>query len=92
MTTNLENKIEKEIDERDSVNAVTAEEKDGTVLDGKMYAEMINAGAANLKAHAQEMEDEVIDKHIALFVNDFSLSLGAEGRAAMQRLTALDDF
>lgn len=45
-----------------------------------------------VKAHAQEMEDEVIDKHIALFVNDFSLSLGAEGRAAMQRLTALDDF
>ena len=57
MTTNLENKIEKEIDERDSVNAVTAEEKDGTVLDGKMYAEMINAGAANLKAHAQEIND-----------------------------------
>ena len=45
-----------------------------------------------VKAHAQEMEDEVIDKHIALFVNDFSLSLGDEGRAAMQRLTALDDF
>ena len=45
-----------------------------------------------VKAHAQEMEDEVIDKHIALFVNDFSLSLGDEGRAAMQRLTALNDF
>jgi DAK2 domain fusion protein YloV len=57
MTTNLENKIEKEIDERDKVNAVTAEEKDESVLDGKMYAEMINAGAANLKAHAQEIND-----------------------------------
>lgn len=45
-----------------------------------------------VKAHAQEMEDDVIDKHIALFVNDFSLSLGDEGRAAMQRLTTLDDF
>ena len=45
-----------------------------------------------VKAHAQEMEDDVIDKHIALFVNDFSLTLGDEGRAAMQALTALDNF
>ena len=45
-----------------------------------------------VKAHAQEMEDDVIDKHIALFVNDFSLSLGDEGRAATQRLTALQEF
>ena len=45
-----------------------------------------------VKAHARELEDDVIDKHIALFVNDFSLSLGDEGRAAMQRLTTLDDF
>lgn len=57
MTTNLENKIDNEIDRRDNVDAVTAEGKDETVLDGKMYAEMINAGAANLKAHAQEIND-----------------------------------
>lgn len=45
-----------------------------------------------VKSHAQEMEDDVIDKHIALFVNDFSLDLGTEGRSAMRALTALDDF
>ena len=45
-----------------------------------------------VKAHAQEMEDDVIDKHIALFVNDFSLSLGEEGRSAVKRLTALEEF
>ena len=39
-----------------------------------------------IKAHAQELEDDVIDKHIALFVNDFSLSLGAEGRHAIEEL------
>lgn len=39
-----------------------------------------------IKAHAQELEDNVIDKHIALFVNDFSLSLGAEGRHAIEEL------
>ena len=39
-----------------------------------------------IKEHAQELEDSVIDSHIALFVNDFSLSLGDEGRRAVQAL------
>ena len=45
-----------------------------------------------VKQHAQELEDDVIDKHIALFVNDFSLSLGTEGRAAMTTLTGLQEL
>lgn len=45
-----------------------------------------------VKAHAQEMEDGVIDKHIALFVNDFSISLGAQGRAAMTALTGVGNL
>lgn len=43
-----------------------------------------------VKEHAQELEDDVIDKHIALFVNDFSLSLGGQGRAAMMALTGVE--
>ena len=39
-----------------------------------------------VKEHAQELDDEVIDKHIALFVNDYSLSLGDEGRRAVEAL------
>ena len=39
-----------------------------------------------IKSHAQELEDDVIDKHIALFVNDFSLTLGDEGRRAVAEL------
>lgn len=39
-----------------------------------------------VKVHAQELEDSVIDSHIALFVNDFSLSLGDEGRRAVRVL------
>lgn len=39
-----------------------------------------------IKAHAQELEDSVIDSHVALFVNDFSLSLGDEGRRAVRAL------
>lgn len=45
-----------------------------------------------VKQHAQELEDDVIDKHISLFVNDFSLTLGAEGRAAMEALTGLQEL
>ena len=40
-----------------------------------------------VKEHAQELDDDVIDKHIALFVNVFSLSLGRQGHAAMAALT-----
>lgn len=43
-----------------------------------------------IKAHAQEMEDDVIEKHIALFVNDFSLSLGEQGRRVICTLTGID--
>ena len=39
-----------------------------------------------IKQHAQELEDAVIDSHIALFVNDYSLSLGYEGRRAVETL------
>ena len=41
---------------------------------------------AYVKEHAKEMDDAVIDSHIGLYVNDFSLSLGAEGRRAVSIL------
>lgn len=43
-----------------------------------------------IKAHAQELDDSVIDSHISLFVNDFSLSLADEGRRAVTALTGID--
>jgi len=39
-----------------------------------------------IRAHSQEMSDEVCDAHIALYVNNFSLELGAEGEAAVRLL------
>lgn len=41
-----------------------------------------------IRAHAQELADEVIDAHIALYVNDFSADLGSEGLAAVTTLLA----
>jgi 1,4-dihydroxy-6-naphthoate synthase len=39
-----------------------------------------------IKEHAQELENEVIDAHINLYVNDFSLNLGDEGIRAVEAL------
>lgn len=39
-----------------------------------------------IKCHAQEMEDGVIERHIGLYVNDFSLDLGGEGVKAVETL------
>lgn len=41
-----------------------------------------------VRAHAQEMSDEVCDQHIRLYVNAHSLDLGADGQRAIARLVA----
>lgn len=45
-----------------------------------------SAAAAYIRAHSQEMSDEVCAAHIGLYVNDFSLQLGAEGELAVATL------
>lgn len=42
-----------------------------------------------IRKNAREMEAEVTREHISLYVNDFSLSLGKEGREAVERLFAI---
>jgi 1,4-dihydroxy-6-naphthoate synthase len=39
-----------------------------------------------VRQHAQEMDDAVCRRHIALYVNEFSVDLGRIGRAALQAL------
>jgi 1,4-dihydroxy-6-naphthoate synthase len=41
-----------------------------------------------IREHAQELDDAVCRKHIELYVNSFSVSLGDEGRAAIDELLA----
>lgn len=38
-----------------------------------------------ITSNAQEMSEEVMRKHIELYVNEFSLTLGSRGRAAVER-------
>lgn len=42
-----------------------------------------------VKEHAREMDDDVIDSHIALFVNENSLSLSSDARRAVKELTGV---
>jgi 1,4-dihydroxy-6-naphthoate synthase len=39
-----------------------------------------------VRAHAQEMSEDVMYRHIDLYVNEYSVSLGPEGRRAVELL------
>lgn len=44
------------------------------------------ASSDYVKCHAQEMEESVMQAHIALYVNQFSVDLGAKGKAAIAEM------
>ncbi|MBI4689092.1 MAG: 1,4-dihydroxy-6-naphthoate synthase [Nitrospirae bacterium] len=39
-----------------------------------------------IKKHSQELDDSIIDKHIDLYVNDYSIDIGEEGIKAVEKL------
>ena len=41
-----------------------------------------------VRRHAQEMDDDVMRQHIALYVNEFTHDYGVEGQAAIEYLLA----
>lgn len=43
-----------------------------------------------IRKHAQEMSEEVMRKHIQLYVNNYSLHLGNDGKAAIENLLVID--
>ena len=43
-----------------------------------------------VKMHAQEMDEQVIRKHIELYVNDYSFSLGEEGKNAVKEFLKIN--
>lgn len=44
------------------------------------------ASLSYVQEHAQEIEAAIVQQHIDLYVNDFSLDLGTKGKAAVQHL------
>ena len=45
-----------------------------------------SASLVYIKQHAQELKDDVINQHIDLYVNDFSIALGEKGEKAINML------
>jgi len=45
-----------------------------------------DSSKAFVKAHAQEMDDEIMQQHIKLYVNEYSVSLGNDGKKAIETL------
>ncbi len=45
-----------------------------------------NSGYVYVKKYAQELNDEVIKKHIDLYVNNFTVDLGTDGKNAVETL------
>lgn len=45
-----------------------------------------------VKKYARELSDDTIDKHIKMFVNDFSLDIAVKGREAVSKLIGEVDF
>ncbi len=48
-----------------------------------------DSALASMRAHAQELSDEVLWSHVELYVNDHTRALGSEARVALQTLSEL---
>ena len=64
-----------------------AEKVETIIRESVLYAfDHPEASRSYVKTHAQEMAADVIDQHIALYVNDDSVSIGENGVAAIEML------
>jgi 1,4-dihydroxy-6-naphthoate synthase len=63
-------------------------EVDGLIQQSVEYAFRYNYDVLSdyVKRHAQEMNDQVMRQHIDLYVNNFSVALGEDGRKAVEKL------
>ncbi len=70
-----------------SLSSATIHAVEQTLVDSILYG-LSHKKTANsyISCHAQEMSQDVIDQHISLYVNDFSVSLGDEGIRAIRKL------
>jgi 1,4-dihydroxy-6-naphthoate synthase len=74
---------------RASLDESTRAAAEQAIRDSVQYAfDHPTASAAYVRAHAQEMSEDVCRQHIALYVNEWSLDIGDAGLQAIDRLVA----
>jgi len=72
---------------RRSLGAGTLASLEGALRESVLYAQAHPGEAREyIRAHSQEMSDEVCDAHINLYVNRYSVDLGPDGEAAVATL------
>jgi len=72
-----------------NIDQATAAKVDRAIRRSIGYARMSPGESVEfIRKHARETDSEVTREHIKLYVNDFSLSHGEEGRRAIERLFA----
>lgn len=72
---------------RADMDSTLAAEAERAIRESVAYAfAHREASRAYVRAHSQEMSDEVCDAHIALYVNEHSLDVGEDGLRAIERL------
>lgn len=71
----------------------TKEEKDelGAIIKSSVLYALNNRDASEefIKRFAQELDDEVIENHIKLYVNEYTIELGEKGHQAIKKLEEL---
>jgi 1,4-dihydroxy-6-naphthoate synthase len=50
-----------------------------------------DSGTSFIRAHSQEMDEEVLRKHIGLYVNNYTIELGDRGIEAVQKMFEIAD-
>jgi len=65
-----------------------AKEAIGRILRSSVAFAFENPKASQgfIKQYAQSMKEDVVNKHIGLYVNDYSLDLGEKGHQAIEKL------
>ncbi|HKR04412.1 MAG TPA: 1,4-dihydroxy-6-naphthoate synthase [Bacteroidia bacterium] len=69
------------------ISAVLQNKIDGLVNKSTSFAFQYPGKVMDyVRSHSQEMDDKVMQQHIDLYVNEFSLALGSEGKKAIELL------
>lgn len=65
---------------------------DSLIHDSVVYGlNNISQAMPYIKRYSQELSEDVIMKHIRLYVNDFTIDMGSQGREAIERLNDMED-
>lgn len=73
-----------------SIDAVLQKKIDALIKQSVEYANSNYPALTDyVKLHSQEMEEHVMRQHIDLYVNNYSIDLGIEGKEAVEKLLAV---